>query len=221
MKKIFMMFAIAAAFAACSNKTATEANEAAEVSVDSTGVNYTVDPATSLLNWSIDKKMIPGHNGSVMLSSGNVTVKDGTITAGGFVIDMNSIQVLDIPADNENNAKLLGHLKAADFFDVEKYPTSKFEITSAEVLSNDANGNTHNVSGNLTIKDSVHNITFPIKATVTGDEFAAEGQVVINRLKWGITYNSVSVSPADLLMKLGDNAIKDELTIKIALKAKK
>lgn len=216
-----MMFAIAAAFAACSNKTATEANEAAEVSVDTTGVNYTVDATTSLLNWSIEKKMIPGHNGTVMLSSGNVTVKEGNITAGGFVMDMNSINVLDIPADNENHGKLLGHLKAADFFDVEKYPTSKFEITSSEVLNNDANGNTHNISGNLTIKDSVHNITFPVKANITENEFSADGQVVINRLKWGITYNSVSVSPADLLMKLGDNAIKDELTIQISLKAKK
>jgi hypothetical protein len=40
-------------------------------------------------------------------------------------------------------------------------------------------------------------------------------------LQFGIVYNSVSVSPAALLKKLGDNAIKDELNIKIALKAKK
>jgi polyisoprenoid-binding protein YceI len=88
-------------------------------------------------------------------------------------------------------------------------------------LTADADGNTHTISGNLTIKDSVKNITFPAKVAINGDELTAEGTATVNRLQFGIVYNSVSVSPAALLKKIGDNAIKDELSIKIALKAKK
>ena len=41
------------------------------------------------------------------------------LESGSFLIDMNSIAVIDIPADDKDNAKLTGHLKSPDFFDVE------------------------------------------------------------------------------------------------------
>lgn len=214
------MLSVAAIFAACNN-SANQATDAAAVSADSTGTNYVVDAAASTINWEAFK-IVGGHNGAVSLTDGNFNIKDGNILSGGFTIDMSTITNTDIPVGTDSmNFKLVGHLKSADFFDVAKYPTGKFEITSVTPLTGDAAGNTHNISGNLTIKDSVKNITFPAKVAVNGDEVSAEGTAVINRLQFGIVYNSVSVSPAALLKKLGDNAIKDDLNIKIALKAKK
>jgi polyisoprenoid-binding protein YceI len=220
MKKVFLMFSVAALFAACSN-SGNQATDAATVSADSTGVNYTVDATASTINWEAFK-IVGGHQGTIGLTEGNFNIKDGNILSGGFTINMSTIANTDIPVGPDSmNFKLVGHLTSPDFFDVAKYPTGKFEITTVTPLTADAAGNTHTISGNLTIKDSVKNITFPAKVTINGDEVTAEGTATVNRLQFGIVYNSVSVSPAALLKKLGDNAIKDELNIKIALKAKK
>lgn len=220
MKKVILMFSVAALFAACSN-SANQATDAATVSADSTGVNYVVDATTSTINWEAFK-IVGGHQGTINITDGNFNIKDGNILSGGFTINMATITNTDIPVGPDSmNFKLVGHLMSPDFFDVAKYPTGKFEITSVTPLTADAAGNTHNISGNLTIKDSVKNITFPAKVAINGDEVSAEGVAMVNRLQFGIVYNSVSVSPAALLKKIGDNAIKDELSIKIALKAKK
>jgi polyisoprenoid-binding protein YceI len=220
MRKLIYILSIAGVIASCNNQQATEATEQAAVSTDTSGTNYLVDPTTSMLDWKATKKGGSGHNGTIKVSEGNLNVKEGNIVSGSFGIDMKTIVNLDL-TDAKSNSDLVGHLSSADFFDAEKYPKGKFDITSVKPLTNDTAGNTHMVSGNLTIKDSVKNISFPAKVVITENEVSAEGEVVINRLQWGITYNSVSASPAALLKKLGDNAINDELTIRIHLKAKK
>ena len=220
MKKVFLMFSVAALFAACSN-SGNQATDATAVSADSTGVNYVVDATASTISWEAFK-IVGGHKGTIGLTEGNFNIKDGNILSGGFTINMLTMANTDIPVGpDSSNFNLVKHLTSPDFFDVAKYPTGKFEITSVTPLTADADGNTHTISGNLTIKDSVKNIVFPAKVTINGDELTAEGTATVNRLQFGIVYNSVSVSPAALLKKIGDNAIKDELTIKIALKAKK
>ena len=214
------MFSVAALFAACSN-SGNQATDATAVSADSTGVNYVVDATASTISWEAFK-IVGGHKGTIGLTEGNFNIKDGNILSGGFTINMLTMANTDIPVGpDSSNFNLVKHLTSSDFFDVAKYPTGKFEITSVTPLTADADGNTHTISGNLTIKDSVKNIVFPAKVTINGDELTAEGTATVNRLQFGIVYNSVSVSPAALLKKIGDNAIKDELTIKIALKAKK
>ena len=214
------MFSVAALFAACSN-SGNQATDATAVSADSTGVNYVVDATASTISWEAFK-IVGGHKGTIGLTEGNFNIKDGNILSGGFTINMLTMANTDIPVGpDSSNFNLVKHLTSSAFFDVAKYPTGKFEITTVTPLTADAAGNTHTISGNLTIKDSVKNIVFPAKVTINGDELTAEGTATVNRLQFGIVYNSVSVSPAALLKKIGDNAIKDELTIKIALKAKK
>jgi polyisoprenoid-binding protein YceI len=221
MKKSIFILSLAAVFAACNNQEATQASDQAAVSTDSTGINYAIDTIGSVIGWD-SKKIVGGHNGGIRLSSGSLNIKDGNIVSGGFVVNMNTITNADLPNDKDSlNYHLVGHLMSPDFFDVAKCPTAKFDVTNVTVLSNDAAGNTHTISGNLTVKDSVKNISFPAKVAINGDELTATATVVINRLDFGIKYNSVSASPAALLKKLGDNAIKDELTISINLKAKK
>lgn len=219
MKKVILMLSAAAVFASCSNQTASETTEQAVVSTDSTGVNYLVDTLASVMNWEATK-IVGGHNGTIRIADGSFNVKEGNIVSGGFTINMNTIVNSDI-TDAKMNSDLVNHLKSPDFFNVAGFPVAKFEVTGSEVLSNDPAGNTHTISGNLTVKDSVKNISFPIKVSSNGDDFTAEGTAVINRLQWGIVYNSVSVSPAALLKKIGDNAIKDEVSIKFSIKAKK
>jgi len=87
------------------------------------------------------------------------------------------------------------HLKSADFFDVAKYPTAKFEITkvgpfdAAQGKSVVADA-TNTVSGNLTIKDKTVNVTFPAKITFNGDEVTFYSKFTIQRQDWGLTYGT-------------------------------
>lgn len=220
MKELFISLSALVLFAACSSSdNASNATEQALVSDDKSGVNYIVNPQESKLGW-VAKKIVGGHEGFVNISGGSLNYKDGNILSGNFSIDMASIVNTDI-TDAEMNGKLVGHLSSPDFFNVSAFPTGKFEITASGPIQNDPNGFTHNISGNLTIKDSVKNISFPVKVIADENNISAEGSVIINRLDFGIVYNSVSVSPAALLSKLGDNAIKDEVEIKISLKANK
>ncbi len=95
----------------------TDAETVAETTAEAT--KYSVDTAASTITWK-GYKPTGSHDGTIAVESGVVTVKDGAIESGTFLIDMNSITVTDIPAEEEMNGKLVGHLKNADFFDVEK-----------------------------------------------------------------------------------------------------
>ncbi|MES2618439.1 MAG: YceI family protein [Bacteroidota bacterium] len=218
MKKLIYSISIAALFAACNNPSATQATDTQAVATDSTGAKYLVDVTGSTLNWE-GASLSGGHNGTINISEGSLTVKEGNITAGNFTIEMTSIKDLDL-TDATKNGYLVGHLNDTDFFNTKIYPTGKFEITSVSAIANDTAGNTHSISGNLTLKGQSKNITFPAKVAINGDAVEASGSVAINRLDWGITYGSTTAFPS-LKAKLKDKAIKDEFKVIIALKAKK
>lgn len=162
---------------------------------------YSFNETNSTFTWT-GKKPLGKHYGTVNLISGEATLTNNTITAANFVIDMTSITVTDIPADDESNAYLTNHLKTGDFFTVEKYPTAKFVMTKAE-------GNT--ITGNLTIKDK----TLPITFEVTINKASITGTMVVDRTKYGITYSSNS-----FFDNLGDKFINDEFTIDFVLNTK-
>ena len=131
---------------------------------------------------------------------------------------MASIKCTDsLPA--EYLTKLHGHLSAEDFFNTAKFATAKFEITACEVKAE--GDNTHLISGNLTIKDSTKNISFPAKVTV-GESVTATGKVIINRLDWGINYDKENMTLAESAQKkLKNGVVSKDITLTINLTAKK
>jgi len=218
MKLLYISIAAIIFATSCSNQTATETQEAQTVLSDSLGDSYKVDATQSLLSWE-GNSLSGGHNGTINIQEGSLNIKEGNIVSGSFVINMLSIVDLDI-TDSVKRGYLVGHLNDTDFFDTKKFPTGQFDITKIEFIQNDSNGNTHNISGNLTLKGQTKNITIPAKVSIENDIVNATGSVVINRLDWGITYNSITAYP-NLKAKLKDKAIKDFINIKIALVAKK
>ena len=61
--------------------------------------------------------------------------------------------------------KLTGHLKSGDFFDVEKFPQSTFDITELKKNSD----SDYTVSGNFTLHGVTKNITFPATVSKNGE----------------------------------------------------
>jgi len=114
---------------------------------------FTVDASKSSVTW-LAKKVTGQHNGKIALENGSLTVSGDKVTGGKFLIDMNTIDVLDLQGEWKD--KLVGHLRSDDFFSVDKNPKTSFEITK---VSNKADGT--NITGKLTIKGITKEITFP------------------------------------------------------------
>jgi polyisoprenoid-binding protein YceI len=106
-----------------------------------------------------------------------------------------------------------GHLKSADFFDVEKYPTMTFESTSIE-----RDGEHYKVVGDLTIKDQTHPVELVYEhGGDLQDPFGnrkAGGSLsgTIKRSEWGLTWNV----PLDSGGWLVSDNVKLEIDLQVA-----
>jgi polyisoprenoid-binding protein YceI len=219
-----------AAFYSCTNAPESDeatTTEAKAVTKDNTGEKWAINTTASTIEW-VGTKVTGYHTGTVPLKSGEVTVKDGAVTGGRFVMDVAHLSVTGPKSgDTASNNKLQGHLKSADFFDVEKNPEGVFELTAVQAYSGAAvkdstdprqeligkykvTNPTHTVSGNLTLKGTTKNITFPARITVSANGVEAVAKFNINRKDWNIVYTG---KPDDL--------IRDEIHLGLLIKAEK
>ncbi len=123
---------------------------------------------------------------------------------------MNSIIDLDMAADSEYNAKLVGHLKSDDFFGVEKYPVAIFKVTSTE-----AKGDQTLIKGDLTIKEKAHPVSFLATISMDGNQLTLKSDTfMVDRSKYDIKFKSKS-----FFSDLGDQFIDDDMELSIHVKA--
>ncbi len=212
-----MVLCAAVVFAACQDapKADNAATSEKKDAASTAGAAYTIDTATSSVGF-VGTAATGQHNGVLKFSSGSLAVDNGQVTGGSFVINIASLENKDLSGDDKG--KLEGHLKSPDFFDLQKFPTAKFEITKVEPFDSSKGqslqpGATHLISGNLTLKDSTKNVSFPAKITVTGTDVTAQSQFNIDRTLWGLNYKGPN-NPADWI-------IKKEVNLTLDLKAKK
>jgi len=166
--------------------------------------SFKADASTSIINWK-GYKPAGSHYGTIVLKSGNLNV-EGDQISGSFVVDMSTIK------DADGSGRLEGHLKSKDFFEIESYGTSKFEITSSKT-----NNGKLQVTGNLTIKGITKEITFP--ATILrGDGMITltSETIQINRADYNIQYKSKS-----FFNNLKEKFINDEFDLQVKIVAKK
>lgn len=193
-------------------KAVTEAAKGMAAKATAAATTYKVG-ANSSVSWVGSK---PGgkHMGKFNVSNGELKVNNGNIEAGNFTIDMTSNQVTDLQP-GKGKEDLEGHLGNGDFFEVNKYPTGMFTITSAKAVSGKPNV-THSVTGDLKLKDKVHSVTFDANINVgAGKVSAVTPSFTINRTNWGINYSSGIINTAK------DKIINDEVAIVISLNAAK
>lgn len=206
---------VATAFS-CKSDKKTETSEVKETKENSEmAVTYNVDVEQSKINW-VGSKPAGEHNGQVSLSEGNLKVENESLVGGNIVIDMTSIDVQDLEGDDKK--KLEDHLmgysngKEDHFFNANKYPEAKFEITGME----EKEGQTM-LSGNLTLKETSKNITFPVSVSMNDSDnsvMLTSEEVVLDRTEWGIKFMSKS-----FIENLGDNFVNDDMKISFDLKA--
>jgi polyisoprenoid-binding protein YceI len=73
-------------------------------------------------------------------------------------------------------------LRDAPFFNVMRWPEARFEADAFRALGGDA----YEASGNLTLRDQTHPLTFQFTFVGDGASATLEGEVVVARLEFGI-----------------------------------
>lgn len=132
---------------------------------------------------------------------------DITAAKARFEVDMASVDT--------GNADRDAHLKSADFFDVEKYPTITFRSRRVEPLGSDR----FRVTGDLTIRGVTREVV--LEATDEGRErdpwggdragFTASGK--IDRREFGLTWNQA--------LETGGVLVSNDIRLSIEVQAVK
>ncbi|RIW18389.1 YceI family protein [Algoriphagus lacus] len=141
-----------------------------------------LDLERSKLFWKGTKMRRTGsHEGEVGINQGFLLRNKTDLIGGKFEIDMKRITITDIPISDPIPIKnLTEHLMDSDFFDVDNFPISTFEITKIKTHSPE----NLEISGNLSIRGISKNITF--MAIHNGNSINA--RFLIDRFDWNIAY---------------------------------
>jgi polyisoprenoid-binding protein YceI len=164
-------------------------------------VTYVIEPSTSKVEWT-GAKITASHEGSFSQFLGTITVASGKPESAKIHLD------IDTPSLATHPDKLAGHLKSADFFDVEKFPKATFDSTTVAVGG--GSGATHTVTGNLSLHGVTKSVTFPAAVTISPAKVSAKADFSISRKDWNLVYPGM---PNDL--------IKDDVAIHLTLEAPK
>ncbi|HZQ49249.1 MAG TPA: YceI family protein [Candidatus Dormibacteraeota bacterium] len=175
-------------------------------------VRYDIDHGHTHVGFTAKHLAVSTVHGEFATFDGYFEGPEGDVTSARGKV------TIDVASLNTRNEQRDAHLRSADFFDAEKYPTISFDVTSIEPLE----GETYLVRGDLTIKD----VTRPIAldATIEGrvpDPFggierlgiSATGQ--LNRLDFGLNWDGLAgtVPFASHTIKL---ALDGEIVVKAA-----
>lgn len=154
--------------------------------------NWSVDPMHSSVNFNIK------HMG-ISFVQGRFDKFDGTVSMPGnnlddaklnFNVYTESINTGVDPRDK--------HLRSADFFEVEKFPTMSFEGATIS----QGKGNVYTLKGKLTIKNVSKDISVPltfggIAKNQQGKEVAGlQAKFTVNRLDYNIKYDPTGAGVA-------------------------
>ena len=145
---------------------------------------WTIDPTHSEVGFKVKHMMFTNVKGLFNDYSADIDFNDDLKEANlHFEAKINSIFT--------NNADRDNHLKSADFFDAEQYPTLNFKSTNIQ-----GNGSEYEITGDLTIKGITKPVT--LNAEFSGLMTDPWGNTKvglnldgkINRKDFGLTYNA-------------------------------
>jgi polyisoprenoid-binding protein YceI len=145
---------------------------------------WTLDPAHSDVRFSVRHMMISKVRGTF-------GVKSATIVAPENPLEARVEATVDVTSIDTNDAGRDAHLRSADFFDVENFPTMEFHSTGVRIEKGD-----FLVDGDLTIRGVTKPATFELDFGGFGTDpygnykAGATAKTVIDREDFGLTWNA-------------------------------
>ena len=148
---------------------------------------WKIDPAHSAAEFKVKHMMISNVKGKFIGISGTLTYDPGSITAANVEAE---VPVATIRTGDEQRD---GHLKSADFFDAEKFPTLAFKSTAVRAIGPDEN----EVTGDLTLHGVTKSVTFAVEGPTApskdpwgNERIGLSATTKINRKDFGLTWNT-------------------------------
>ncbi|MGV3660307.1 MAG: YceI family protein [Prosthecobacter sp.] len=177
---------------------------------------FSVDTEQSVVRWT-GRNLFNHHHGTLKLAGGEITVKDGALTAARFTLDMTSIVNEDL-TDPDYNALLIRHLKDDDFFAVERFPTAEYVCAEALPLPGCTPGTPNfTLHGALTLRGVTRELSFPaVIAAADADHLTGQAQIEFDRTQFGANYGS-----GRLFAFLGKHVVNDHVQLHLKLQAKR
>jgi polyisoprenoid-binding protein YceI len=160
---------------------------ATSTSTPAATTTWKLDPAHSHAEFKVKHMMISNVKGSFSGLTGDLSehTTDATLSFVEATIDVSTVTTNDAQRD--------GHLKSADFFDVEKYPTMSFKSTQVKP---DGDGG-YKVTGDFTLHGITKQITFsvdgpsaPGKDPWGNTRIGLSAATKINRKDFGLNWNA-------------------------------
>ena len=165
---------------------------------------FTIDPNHTFPSFEVSHFGISVQRGRFNKTSGKITIDSSARTGSGEI-------VIDAATVDTGHVKLGEHLRSADFFNVEKYPTIAFKATGFAFDGDKVKS----VTGDLTIlgvsrRAVLNAVTYncapnPLtKKKVCGGDFVA----TVKRSEYGMTKGIPAVSD-EVTLRINVEAIKD------------
>ncbi|MCU1254880.1 MAG: YceI [Candidatus Angelobacter sp.] len=172
------------------------------IAIPQTTTTWNIDPVHSVAEFKVKHMMISNVKGQFAIVTGILSLDEGDVTRSRVEASLDAASV------NTRDAQRDAHLKSADFFDVEKFPTLSFKSTR---VSRTGDGELA-VGGDLTIRGITRAVVFNVEGpTAPGKDpwgntrVGLSATTKVNRKDFGLTWNAA--------LETGGILVGDEVTI--------
>jgi polyisoprenoid-binding protein YceI len=167
-------------------------------------MQWNFDPAHSQIQFAVKHMGISTVRGTFTQFEGTIDEEAGQVSAVNVDVDLASLTTGSDQRD--------GHLKSADFFDVDAHPKANFNLTKFT-----RSGEEVIAEGNLTIRGVTRPITLkgeiggPSKDPWGNEKVSASLTGKISRKEWGLVWN--------VALEAGGVLVSDEVKLSIEVQA--
>ncbi|MFQ5931318.1 MAG: YceI family protein [Nitrospiraceae bacterium] len=173
-----------------------------------TAETWAIDPVHSIAGFSARHMMIANVHGTFEKTAGTIRYVPGDLKSAQVDI------IIETASLNTRNAKRDNHLRSPDFLDAPNFPQITFKSKRVENVSDGS----FDLVGDLTIRGTTKEVVLKVKgpSPVIKDpwgnrRFGASASATINRMDYGVNWNSV--------LETGGVVVGPEVQITIELEA--
>ena len=167
------------------NQTPADSFESPTAVLDNISGEYALDASHTRIGFSARHAMVTTVRGAFTTFEGSATID--TVSPEASRVEI----TIDADSFSTGSPDRDGHVKSADFFDVEQFPKITFASTKVE-----RDGDEWTITGDLTIKGIAKPVTLVFEQLGSArDPFGNlrvgfEGGATINRKDWGLSWNA-------------------------------
>ncbi len=170
-----------------------------------TPATWTIDPMHSGAEFVVRHLMIMNVRGSVPIKSATVKIRGDDFATATVEAELDVTKIHTGTPDRD------GHLRSADFFDVENHPAMTFKSTNIKQTGDDE----YQMTGNLTIRNTTREVVLAVEKTgETVDPWGnqrvgLEAKTTINRSEFELGWNQA--------LETGGVVVSDKVKVELSL----